>query len=327
MKPLFSILGLAMGLTFACGTAQSQEDAANYPSKPVRVIVAYTPGGANDIVARLYAQELSQHFGQSFIVENRSGASGITGTEAAARAAPDGYTLLLGAGGTMTMNPALFKQLPYDPETSFDPVGMLARSPLVLVVPPDSPANSVQELLEYGRQHPTGLSFASPGTGTPLHLAGELFARQAGLELLHVPYKGSTPALNDVMGGRVDLMFDVMGSSVELVRGDRLKALAVTSLDRSPQLPEVASVTEQGLEGFDVTSWFAYFAPAGTPPAIIEKLNAALQTAAASDAVKERLLPMGMVPASGTPAQLAEHVRTEKERWMAIAREAGLEPQ
>lgn len=326
MKNLLSALGLALSL--ACGGAHAQDNAAaDYPSKPVRVIVAYTPGGANDIVARLYAQELSQHFGQSFVVENRSGASGITGTEAAARAAPDGYTLLLGAGGTMTMNPALFEHLPYDPETSFEPVGMLARSPLVLVVPPDSPANSVQELLKYGREHPVGLSFASPGAGTPLHLAGELFARQANLDLLHVPYKGSTPALNDVMGGRVDLMFDVMGSSVELVRGGRLKALAVTSLDRSPQLPELAPVAEQGLEGFDVTSWFAYFAPAGTPPAIIEKLNAALQAATQSDAVKERLLPMGMVPASSTPEALAEHVRNEKTRWMTIAREAGLEPQ
>lgn len=317
-----------LGAVLALSTAPLYANpAADYPSKPVKVIVAYTPGGANDIVARLYAQELSQRLGGNFVVENRAGASGINGTEAAARAEPDGYTLLLGAGGTMTMNPALFKNLPYDPETSFAPIGMLARSPLVLVVPPDSPANSVQELLAHARQQPQGLSFASPGNGTPLHLAGELFSRSANLNLLHIPYKGSTPALNDLMASRTDLMFDVMGSSVELVRGGKLKALGVTSLERSPQLPDVPTVAEQGIDGFDVTSWFAFFAPAGTPPEIVAKLNTALQSAVTSDAVKERLLPMGMVPVASTPEALRAHVAAEKAKWGNIARDVGLEPQ
>ncbi len=321
---LSAALALSMGGLTATATA---DEAADYPNKPVRVIVAYAPGGANDIIARLYAQELSEHFGETFVVENRAGASGITGTDAAARADADGYTLLLGAGGTMTMNPALFESLPYDPETSFDPVGQLARSPLVLVVPTDSPANNVEELLAHAREQDQPLTFASPGTGTPLHLAGELFARSADIELLHIPYKGSTPALNDLMAGRTDMMFDVMGSSMEFVRGGKLRALGVTSLERSPQLPDVPSVAEQGIDGFDVTSWFGFFAPEGTPRPIIDKLNVALQQAVNSDAVAERLTPMGMVPVASTPDELGKHVAREKEKWSTIAKEAGLEPQ
>lgn len=317
------VLGMVAGVT----NVAAADEAADYPNKPVPVIVAYTPGGANDIVARLYANELSQYFDEGFVVENRAGASGITGTDAAARADADGYTLLLGAGGTMTMNPALFKDLPYDPIESFDPVGQLAGSPLVLVVPPDSPATNVAELLAHARQQNQPLSFASPGTGTPLHLAGELFARSADIELLHVPYKGSTPALNDLMAGRTDMMFDVMGSSMELVRGDRLRALGVTSLERSPQLPDIPTIAEQGIDGFDVTSWFGFFVPQGTPRPIIDKLNEAIQVAARSDAVAERLLPMGMMPISSTPEELREHVAREKEKWGTIAKEAGLEPQ
>jgi len=303
------------------------DDAASYPDRPVKVIVTYAPGGANDIIARLFADRLSAEFGQPFVVENRAGASGIPGTEAAARSPADGYTLVLGAGGTMTINPGLFKSLPYDPLASFAPVGLLARSPLVLVVPPALPVHDVKELLAYAGKQRQGLSFASPGAGTPLHLAGELFGRSAGIDMVHIPYRGSTPALNDVMAGRVDLMFDVLGSSMQFVRADRLRALAVTSATRSPQLPDVPTVAEQGVQGFDVVSWFAYFAPAGTPEPIIAKLNAAINKAVASPAMRERLAPMGMEPTGGTPSALRQLVQSEKAKWADVIAKVQIPPQ
>jgi len=311
----------------ACAAPAVADDAAGYPNRPVKVIVTYAPGGANDITARLYAQALSEALGQPFVVENRAGASGIPGTDAAGHARPDGYTLLLGAGGTMTINPGLFKRLPYDPLKTFAPVGLLARSPLVLVVPPSLPVKTMQEFLAYARKQPQGVTFASPGAGTPLHLAGELFSRSAGIEALHVPYKGSTPALNDLMAGRVDMMFDVLGSSMQFVQAGNLRALAVSSPTRSPQLPDVPTVDEEGVKGFDVTSWFGYFAPAGTPQAIIDKLNAAINKAAASPAMRDHLAPMGMVPAGGTPQELRTIVETEKAKWADVMAKAGIEPQ
>jgi len=316
---------LAAALASTALTATAAEDPASYPSHPVKVLVAYAPGGANDTIARLFAQELSEQLGQSFVVENRAGASGIPGTEAAARAAPDGYTLLLGAGGTMTINPGLFNKLPYDPLKSFDPVGLLARSPLVLVVPPSLPVNNVEELLSYAAKQPQGITFASPGAGTPLHLAGELFSRKADIDVVHVPYKGSVPALTDLMAGRVDMMFDVLGSSMEFVRAGRLRALAVSSTTRSAQLPDVPTVEQQGVKDFDVTSWFAYFVPAGTPRPIIDKLNAAINKAAESPEIRERLAPMGMEPAGGTPEALRTLVQTEQEKWADVIEKAKLE--
>lgn len=313
--------GLGLALASAAVAAEGS-DTASYPNKPVRVIVAYAPGGANDIVARVYADALGQHLGQPFVVENRSGASGITGTEAAARAPADGYTLLLGAGGTMTINPGLFQKLPYDPLTSFEPVGMLASAPLVLVVPPSLPVKSVQELLDHARKAPQGITFASPGAGTPLHLAGELFARSSNLQVTHIPYRGSTPALTNLIAGRVDMMFDVVGSSMQFIQDQRLRPLAVSSAQRSRYLPDVPTVQEQGIPDFDVTSWFAFFAPAGTPAPIVEKLNQAISQIAQSDAIRDRLAPLGMEPASSTPAQLREMVRAEKDKWARVIAEA-----
>ena len=305
----------------ACAVPLSAQ-ASGYPDHAVRVIVAYAPGGANDTIARLYAQGLSEALGQPFVVENHAGASGIPGTATVARAAPDGYTLLLGAGGTMTINPGLFKSLPYDSVKSFAPVSLLARSPLVLVVPPSLPVHNVQELIAYAHKQPHGITFASPGAGTPLHLAGELFARKADISTVHVPYKGSTPALTDLMAGREDMMFDVLGSSMGFVKSGRLRALAVSSTTRSPQLPDVPTVQEQGVKDFDVTSWFAYFAPAGTPQPVIDKLNAAIAKVAATQAIKDKLLPMGMEPATSTPAQLGAMVKEEKAKWAEVIKMA-----
>ena len=306
---------LGSGLAFAQGS---------YPSKPVKVIVAYTPGGANDVTARVASQLLSERLKQPFVVENRPGASGITGTSFVAKADPDGYTLLLGAGGVMTINPGLFSNLPYDPLRDFVPIGLIARSPLVLVVPPTLPVHSVAELIAYAKAKPDGITFASPGAGTPLHLAGELFARQAGIKALHVAYKGSAPALADLMGGRVDMMFDVLGSSMALVRGGKLRALAVSSLQRSPHLPQVPSVNEQALPGFDVTSWFGFFAPANTPREIVARLNGELVKVATTPEARDKLAPLGMEPVSSSSEQLRTMVQQEQAKWRDVIRQANV---
>lgn len=327
MYPFHAARRALLLATLACAASAAPyaAQAGEYPDHAIRVVVAYAPGGANDTIARLYAQSLSEELGQPFVVENHAGGSGIPGTAAVARAAPDGYTLLLGAGGTMTINPGLFKKLPYDSVKSFAPVGLLARSPLVLVVPPSLPVHNVQELIAYAHKQPHGITFASPGAGTPLHLASELFTRKANITTVHIPYKGSTPALTDLMAAREDMMFDVLGSSMGFVKSGRLRALAVSGTTRSPQLPDVPTVQEQGVKDFDVTSWFAYFAPAGTPQPVIDKLNAAIAKAAASPAIKDKLSSMGMEPATSTPAQLGTMVKEEKTKWAEVIKMAHVE--
>lgn len=324
MKKLYqtSMRFFAMLAATALAAQANSAAAETYPSKPVTIVVAYAPGGANDLIGRLVAQKLTEELGQSFIVENRTGASGIPGTTAVARAQPDGYTLLLGAGGTMTINPGLFKSLPYDSLKSFAPIGLAAKSPLVVVVPPSLPVNNIEELIAYAKSKKEGITYASPGAGTPLHLAGELFRKSAGVEMLHVPYKGSAPALNDLMAGRVDLMFDVLGSSMQFVNSGKLRALAVTSMEKSDQLPNVPTLDEQGLKSFDVTSWFGLFAPANTPASVIAKLNAALKKTAASPDMRHRLAPLGMEPATSTPEQLRTLVKSEREKWGKVIKDA-----
>ena len=317
----FGALALA-AFTATAGLSAPAWAQAPYPNKPVKVVVAYTPGGANDIAARVFSQLLSDRTSQPFVVENRPGASGITGTTLVARAEADGHTLLLGAGGTMTINPGLFPSLSYDPLKDFAPVGLIARAPLVVVVPPSMPVKNVAELIAYAKSKPEGITYASPGQGTPLHLAGELFTRRAGVNTLHVPYRGSAPALQDLVGGRVDVMFDVLGSSIEFIRSGRLRAIAVTSLQRSPHLPDVPTLHEQGLKDFDVTSWFALFAPANTPKAITQQLNTELARAAATPDAKAKLAPLGMEPVSSTPQQLRTLVETEQARWKELIRDA-----
>ena len=315
----------AASLAFGPLAVRAQD--GSYPSKPVKVIVAYSPGGANDVSARVYSQLLGDRFKQSFVVENRPGASGIPGTTFVAKADADGYTLLLGAGGVMTINPGLFEKLPYDPLKDFAPVSLLARSPLVLVVPPTLPVNNVSELIAYAKTKPEGLTYASPGQGTPLHLAAELFTRQTGIKTLHVPYKGSVPALTDLMAGRVDLMFDVLGSSTQFIKGGRLRALGVTSLQRSSHMPELPTVAEQGVKDFDVTSWFALFAPAGTPAEVVDKLNAEVVKVAATPEAREKLAPLGMEPASSSKQELRALVQREQAKWVDLIRKANIKTQ
>jgi len=290
----------------------------DYPNKPVKVLVTYATGGANDTAARLYADWLSQDLKGSFVVENKPGASGITGTTYAAKANPDGYTLLLGAGGTMTINPGLFNDLGYSPLDDFMPIGIVARSPLVLVINPSLPLRTVDELIAYAKSKPNGLTFASPGPGTPLHLAGELFTKQTGIQATHIPYRGSAPALTDLVAGRVDMMFDVLSSSIKFIQADRLRAIGVTSKQRDTFLPDTPTIDEQGVKDFDVTSWFGFFAPANSPPDIIYTLTESLARAANNDAIKSRLATMAMSPVIADPAALKQLVHTEQARWRDV---------
>ncbi len=295
-----------------------------YPAKPVKVIVTYAPGGANDITARIYSQILAERLKQPFVVENRPGASGITGTTFAAKSDPDGYTLLLGAGGTMTINPGLFTNLSYDPLKDFVAVGLASRSPLVMVVPASLPVRNVAELIAYAKARPEGITFASPGAGTPLHLAGELFSRQARIKALHVPYKGSSPAITDLIAARVDLMFDAANSSIPFVRSGKLRALAVTTSKRSDQLPDVPTLQEEGLKDFDVSSWFGLFAPANTPREIVTLLNAELATAAAMPETKNRLAQIGLEATTSSSKELHDMIQREQVRWKEVIRQAGV---
>lgn len=308
------------------GMQAASAGAQDYPTRAVTIVVAYTPGGANDMIARVLANKLTEDLGQPFVVENRPGASGINGTTSVARAAPDGYTLLLGAGGTMTMNPGLFKKLPYDPIQSFAPVGLAATSPLVVVVSPTLPVKNIKDLIAYAKSKKDGITFASPGAGTPLHLAGEMFSKDTGVQMLHVPYKGSAPALNDLLAGRVDVMFDVVSSSMQFINSGRLRALATTGKERSSQLPNVPTMQEQGVAGFEVTSWFGLFAPANTPAPVVDKLNAALKKAAGSAEMKDRLAKITMEPASSTPGELRTFVQSESDKWRKVIQKANIEP-
>jgi tripartite-type tricarboxylate transporter receptor subunit TctC len=257
------------------------------------------------------------------IVENKPGAGGILGTESVARAEPDGYTLLLGAGGAITINPSIYPSLPYKPQSDFEPISQIATSSLVAVVNPALPVHSMKELQQYAAKRPDGITFASPGTGTPLHLAGEMVKSMTGMKMTHIPYKGSGPALNDLLGGRVDVMFDVMGTSLPHIKSGKLRPIGVTGLTREKLLPEVPTLDEQGLKGFDVTVWYGLFAPARTPADVVRRLEAAVVKVAAMPDVRERLNTLALTPAARGGAALARQVSQEIPRWARIVKEAG----
>src|SRR5690349_12578544 len=242
---------------------------ATYPTKPIRLIVPFPPAGTTDILARAVAQKLSETWGQQVVVDNHPGAGGNIGSDIVAKASPDGYTLLMGTVGTHAINPSLYAKMPYDHVKDFAPVILVAGVPNVLVVNPALPVKSVQELIVYGKANPGKLNFASSGNGTSIHLSGELFKTMTGIQMTHVPYKGSSPALTDLIAGQVQLMFDNLPSSLQFIKAGKLRALAVTSLERSSALPDVPTLAESGLPGFEVSSWFGVLAPAGTPNDII----------------------------------------------------------
>ncbi|QKQ51225.1 tripartite tricarboxylate transporter substrate binding protein [Achromobacter denitrificans] len=302
--------------------AASAASAGQYPANPVRMIVPYPPGGPTDIAARLAADELGRSLGVSVVVENKSGAGGMVGADMVARARPDGATLLVNASAHV-IYPAIFKQVSFDVIDSFTPVTQLVQVPLTLLVPVALPVNNVRELIQYIKDHPGKVAFASAGNGGAPHLAAELFKKEAGVDILHVPYKGSAPALTDLMGGQVQMMFDSMTSSLAYVKAGKLKALAVTTPERSSMLPDVPTMKEAGLPSYALTNWYGLWAPKGMPAPLVKQIEQALNAKFHTPEITEKLNAIGAEPVISSPEDFARFVVTEKERWGRIAQDSG----
>jgi tripartite-type tricarboxylate transporter receptor subunit TctC len=317
----FTLAGVAVAVLHA-GLAAAQPAEA-WPARPIRIIVPFPPAGATDILARAVAFDLQKAFSQTVVGENRPGAGGNLGADMVAKAAPDGYTLLMATVGTHAINVALYAKMPYDAVRDFAPVSLVALVPNLLVVHPSLPVHSVSELIAWARAHPGKLNYASSGNGTSIHLSGELFKSMAALEITHVPYKGSGPAIADLIGGQVQLMFDNLPSALPHARGGKLRALAVTSARRSPAAPELPTVAEAGLPGYEASAWFGIAAPAATPREIVSKLNAAIARGLQSNETRERLSGQGAEPVGGSPEQFAEHIRTELAKWAKVVKASG----
>jgi tripartite-type tricarboxylate transporter receptor subunit TctC len=316
------VVGLGMLMALAGGLAAPARAQDDYPTRPVTLVVPFPAGGSTDLIARLVAAKMVETLGQQVIIENRGGAGGNIGSAAVARAEPDGYTILMGTVATHALNPALYKKMPYDPVADFAPISLLALIPNVLVVNPSFPAKSVKELIDLLKTEPGTYSYASSGNGTPLHLSGELFKSMAGVDMVHVPYKGAGPALVDVMAGHVPIMFDNLPPSLEQIRAGKLRGLAVTTKERAPSIPELPTIAET-LPGYETYSWNALFAPAGTPKPVIDRLNAAALAALADAGVAAKLKDLSATTVGSTPEQLATHVGAELAKWAPIVKASG----
>jgi tripartite-type tricarboxylate transporter receptor subunit TctC len=315
---LFSVL------TLLAGSAGAQ----TYPTHAVRLIVPFPAAGTTDIIARLIGTELQRMWGQPVVVENRAGAGGVIGTDVAAKSTNDGYTLLMGTVGTLAINLPLYAQnnnkLPYHPLNDFVAITNVAAVPNVMVVPASLPANNVKEFIELARSRPGSLNMASSGNGTSIHLTGELFKSLTKIYMVHLPYRGSAPALQDMLGGRIQVMFDNLTSSLPHIRSGKLKALAVTSTVRSPALPDVPTMEEAaGLKGFDATAWFGLVAPAGTPREIINKIRNDVAKALESSEVREKFATQGALPVGDTPEQFTAYIRGEVDKWTQVVKFSG----
>jgi tripartite-type tricarboxylate transporter receptor subunit TctC len=318
MKIVSKVVSI-LSLFFVC---VSMAHAQAYPNKPIKLIVPFPPGGTADILGRLLADKLGVVTSQSVVVENRAGAAGGIAAQLVAQSPADGYTLLLGTTGTQTMNPAINSKLPYNSLKDFASVSNFAASPFVLVVNPNVPAQNLKELIELAKKKPGSLRYASFGTGSSAHMTGEMFKLQAGVDITHVPYKGAAPALIDLIGGHVDMMFTLAPSVIQHLRSGSLRAIAVAAPQRDQAIAAVPTFTEAGLNNFVSDSWYGVFAPAGTPQAIITKLNADIQKILAMPDVKQKLASEGAIPVGNTPEQFTEQVRKELAHWTKIATEA-----
>ncbi len=322
-RMLLNTAALALSLIGVSAGAQTP-----WPTKPVKILVPFTPGGTTDILARAVAPELSKAFGQQFVVENKGGAGGNLGTEIVAKSPGDGYTLLMGTVGTHGINKALYPKLPYDPFKDFAPITLVAGVPNVMVVNVDKAAankiNNVNDFIKYAKANPGKLNMASSGNGTSIHLAGELFKSKTGIFMAHIPYRGSGPALLDLAAGNMDVMFDNLPSAMQLIKGGKIKALAVTSAQRSAALPDVPTVEEAaGLKGFEASSWFGLLAPAGTPPDVVSRIQQEVAKSLATPAMKERLATLGAIPSGNTPAQFTALIDSEHKKWAEVVKASG----
>jgi tripartite-type tricarboxylate transporter receptor subunit TctC len=298
-----------------------------YPNKPIRMIVPYAAGGPTDVLARVVAQKLTESLGQSVIVDNKPGANGIPGTDAIAKASPNGYTIGLSTIGPLAVNPSLFPKIPYDTLKDFAPLMVLARSYSLLAVNPSVPANNLRELVALLKANPGKYSYASGGVGTTQHLSGELFSNVAGVKMLHVPYKGEGAAQTDLLGGQVHMMFTSTIIGYNQVRAGKLRAMGVTSAHRLPSMPEIPTIAESGFPGFEVTAWFGMVAPAGTPAPIVERLNESLQAVIKQPEVVKKLEELGAVPAGGPPSDLTALFRSELPKWREVVTTSNIKPE
>jgi tripartite-type tricarboxylate transporter receptor subunit TctC len=319
-------LALMGGAAAACPVAwPGIARADDYPSRPVTIVVPYTPGGSTEILARIVALHLGKRLGQSFIVENKPGAGTVIGTTTVAKAAPDGYTLLMATPTPMAINVKIHKQLPYDPATDFVPLGMVAGAPFVLIVNPALPVHSVKELIAYAKEHPGKLSYGSGGVGAPHHLYAELLKSMTGINMTHVPYKGSLPALNDVVAGHIDLMFCDIPPAIGMIKTGRVRVLGVSTKARVDAFPDVPSIAEAGVPGFDVAGWFMVVAPAQTPSAIVAKLHDALKAVLVEPEVKQQIAKLSLVPlADPSTEEMKAFVKSEIARWGKVVEAAGI---
>jgi tripartite-type tricarboxylate transporter receptor subunit TctC len=309
------------GAGILAGSQVAQAQA--YPVKPVRLIVGVPPGGATDVVARLVGQKLTEQLGQQVVIENRGGAGGNIGAEIVAKAPPDGYTLFLATIGTMAINPSLYAKMPFDTLRDFAAISQLTSMPQVLIVHPSIPAKDVKELIAYGKANPGKLNFASGGSGTAIHLAGELFKTMAGVEMVHVAYKGSGPAMTDLIGGQVSLMFDQILTALPQAQSGKVRALAVTTAQRSPAAPSIPTLAEAALPGYDVTTWHGLLAPAGTPQEIVTRLSTETAKALQNADLRAKFASQGVDPVSSTPGQFAAMIKVEIEKWRKVIAASG----
>ncbi len=316
--PLLASLGWATpGLSLA----------ATFPDKPLRMVIPFPPGGPNDMLGRLLAQEMGKEMGQPIVIENKGGAGGTIGTDQVAKAAPDGYTILLSGTASLSIAPSLYKNMPYDPVKDIAPIGLVGTAPSLLIVNPKLPIQTVGELISYAKANPGKLNFASAGVGTPPHLAGELFKTMAGVDIVHVPYKGGGPALVDLVAGQVQLYFSGISSALPQVKQKTVRPIAVTGLKHTAQMPNMPTIAESGLPGYEVENWYAIVAPAGTPAAVINRLNASLLKILDQPNVQKQMAELGIDPQGSSPADLATYQKAELAKWAKVAKGAGINPE
>lgn len=311
-------------IAFLCLVAGASAIAQDYPARPITLVVPFPPGGATDIIGRQIGKTLGDRLGQTVIIDNKPGAGTIVGAGAVARSAPDGYTLLISSGTTFTVNPAIYPKLPYDTVKSFEPIGLIGRSPMVILANADVPINSFRELVAAAKAAPDKYAYGSYGNGTTAHFAGEMVQQAAGIKLRHLPYKGSAPAMNDLMGGHIPFTVDTLTAALPQLKSGKVKAIAVTTAQRSPMAPDIPSVAESGYSGVNADTWIAIVAPRGLAPAVRSKLVKALADSVASEETRSKLSTIGTEPAYGTPEELARLIATEMPLMKEIAQRAAI---